>query len=135
MYVFNKHIRAISRFKDTYDSISSFNGKLIGIKDGDIVEIDSSDNIEYDNLIETGLVDFGVKSYTTDAFLERLPVNSTDMSVISKEGVQVDYTFDSNVERINLAKGHKSKYFKFSLKTESEIIKELWVVVEQLERL
>ena len=132
MFVFNTHIAGLSKFSTiNYEGIVNFNNKKLVLKDGVLYEYGSgTETVSAE--VEIGSIDLQKKCYTIDAVLYRSPISKVDMNVTSKEGVDVDYSFTENKEKINLAKGHKSRYFTINLTTTETIeIDELKLILEE----
>lgn len=138
MFVFNKHNGAITKFlNSSFNSLCVFDGKVLGATTDGIYEVNKEGATTGINAnFSTGLIDLGGKAYTTDAFLERYEVKAIDMAIESKEGVRVEYAIVENQEKVNLAKGHKSRYFSIELLTDTIMeIKEILLVVEEVDRI
>jgi len=135
VYVFNFHTAGLSSYADcNFNGLAFFFNKVLALKNDGIYEKSSSSSESRGFDVTVGSIDLRGKCYTTDAVLQRTPVKETTMQVTNKEGLSVDYTFAENTNKINLAKGHQSRYFSFNLKsTENEEVKELKIVLEELD--
>jgi len=134
VYCYNVHNNSITHFTDcNFDDITVFNNKVIAIKSDGIYEM--GNYTETNNIIDTtiGSINLKKKCYTSDCVLTRNPDNPMSMYIENKEGVGVSYTFNTNENKINLAKGHTSRYFSINLNSPDVAeIKELKLIVEEV---